>query len=97
MADPKGQTQQPEGTDQNVPQQAPQGQEQVSLTQAIREAFSSIAREQKNPALALQGEIPQLDYAPEGGRYVVRGQVVDAEGKPLKDYRATADGAIVKA
>ena len=38
----------------------------------------------------------KLDYAPDGGRYVVRGQVVDHDGKLVEGY-LIVNGAIVKA
>lgn len=33
---------------------------------------------------AAQAEERRLDEAPEGGRYVVAGQTVDAQGQPIK-------------
>jgi len=38
----------------------------------------------------------KLDYAPDGGRYIVRGQVVDHDGKPVEGY-SIVNGEIVKA
>jgi hypothetical protein len=39
-------------------------------------------QEKKEPRVR---RLDRLDYAPKGGRYIVNGQLVDANGDPVKD------------
>lgn len=97
MADPKMQAPNPPVPGDETPQsdlpvgtfgESPRTSDHQTLVSALKEAFGK----KDAPTEPKFG----MDYAPDGGRYVVRGQVVDHDGKPVPGYKIV-NGEIVKA